>query len=650
MYITKNNYPIDPEKQSLEIPNSDGTRQSTLTPEGATLEYVFEEAKTLIEGMERGHKTSDNGPCLGWRDSDSEYKWLSYKEVIEKYQNISYGLLNAGMKKGQESFVGIYSQNCVEWVLVEYACYCQSAVVVPLYDTLGPSACTFILNHVDAEFLLCDTEKKVKSILDTKESIPKLRHIIVIQEVGEEVKQLAAQKEITLCRLKDIEESGKNNPDSLKLPSPSDVATVCFTSGTTGNPKGVILTHRNMIACASGMIKHVGVDLYSHGERYLSYLPMAHMLDRMGQAFLYSTGGAVGFFRGDLKLLLDDIATFKPTMLAGVPTILNRIYDKVQSELQSNPLKKFLFDVALRAKRAELERGTIRNNSMWDRLILKNIRNIFGGKLKLLVTAGAPIRDDVLSFLRYTIGCVVVQAYGQTECTAGCNMSVIGDYEAGNVGPPLPCAHIKLTDVPDMGYFAKNGEGEILVKGPSVSKGYYKDPVKTAEVLDDDGWLHTGDIGSWKKNGSLSVIDRKKNLLKLSQGEYISPEKIEAVYLGCPFIDQIFIHGESLENCLVAIAVPEKETLTAWCLQQNIQGEWEELCENEDVKGNILKELVRLGGKAGLKGFEQVKAIHLYPNAFNQEDGLLTVTMKFKRSDFRKRFQEVIQKMYDSLR
>ncbi|NXK54924.1 ACSL1 ligase, partial [Chauna torquata] len=238
------------------------------------------------------------------------------------------------------------------------------------------------------------------------------------------------------------------------------------------------------------------------------------------------------------------------------------------------------------------------------------------------------------------------EGYGQTECTAGCSLSMPGDWTAGHVGAPMSCNIIKLVDVQEMNYLAAKGEGEVCVKGPNVFRGYLKDPEKTAEALDKDGWLHTGDIGKWLPNGTLKIIDRKKHIFKLAQGEYIAPEKIENVYLRSEALAQVFVHGESLQAFLIAVVVPDPETLRKWAKKKGVEGSYEELCKNKDVKKHILEDMVKIGKEAGLKSFEQVKEIIMHTEMFSVENGLLTPTLKARRPELRKYFQSQINELY----
>ncbi|XP_031438471.1 long-chain-fatty-acid--CoA ligase 5 [Clupea harengus] len=360
---------------------------------------------------------------------------------------------------------------------------------------------------------------------------------------------------------------------------------------------------------------------------------------------VYHVGGRVGFFQGDIKLLPDDMKTLKPTIFPVVPRLLNRVYDKVQSGAQS-PFKKWLLNFAVERKIAEVRRGIVRNDSIWDRLIFHKVQESLGGCVRILVTGAAPISPSVLNFLRACLGCQIFEAYGQTECTAGCTFAVPGDWTSGHVGAPIPCNVVKLVDVEEMNYFASNGEGEVCVKGKNVFVGYLKDPEKTAEALDSEGWLHTGDIGKWLPSGVLKIIDRKKNIFKLAQGEYIAPERIENVYVRSSPVAQVFVHGDSLQSFLVAVVVPDPEVLPGFAEKLGVSGSLEELCKKQEVKKAILSDLLRLGKEAGLKSFEQVKDLHLHPEQFTIENGFLTPTLKAKRADLTKFFKPQIDSIY----
>ncbi|XP_054454365.1 long-chain-fatty-acid--CoA ligase 5 isoform X1 [Anoplopoma fimbria] len=642
--------PIDLNSQSLGI--KDGARKTALLEDDNNLmSFYHDDATTIYEAFQRGLRVSGNGPCLGYRKTGRPYQWLMYKQVSDRAEHLGSGLLHKGLKPNSDTFIGIFAQNRPEWIIGEQACYTYSMVAVPLYDTLGPEALVFIIDRVEISTVLCDNQSKAETLLQNREKgqTPVLKTIVIMDPFDSELVERGTKCGVDIVSMRDLEALGKSNLQKPIPPKPEDVSIVCFTSGTTGNPKGAMLTHENVMSNAAGVIKTFEVSVVpSTQDVSISFLPLAHMFERVVQTVIYSFGARVGFFQGDIRLLPDDMKTLQPTIFPVVPRLLNRVYDKVQSGAKS-PFKKWLLNFAVERKFAEVKDGVIRKNSIWDKLIFHKVQESLGGRVRVMVTGAAPISPSVLNFLRASLGCQIFEAYGQTECTAGCTFTMPGDATSGHVGVPLPCNVVKLVDVEDMNYFASNGEGEVCIKGRNVFKGYLKDPEKTAEALDADGWLHTGDIGKWLPSGVLKIIDRKKNIFKLAQGEYIAPEKIENVYVRSGPVAQVFVHGDSLQSCLIAIVVPDPEVLPGLAKNIGCQGSFEELCKNTEIKKAILSDMTKLGKEAGLKSFEQVKDLHLHPEQFSIENGLLTPTLKAKRAELKALFQPQIDKLYANL-
>ncbi|NWW00199.1 ACSL5 ligase, partial [Machaerirhynchus nigripectus] len=640
--------PVDLNKQSIGIEG--GARRGALLTDNNLLSYYFEDAKTLYEVFQRGVHISGNGDCLGYRKPKQPYQWLTYKQVSDRTKYLGSGLLQKGCQPSSSQFIGIFAQNRPEWIISEYACYTYSMVAVPLYDTLGPEAIVYIVNKADISVVICDTPAKAEVLLKNCEEkkTPCLKIIVLMDLFDKELKDRGAKVGIEILSLQEVEELGRNNIREPVPPKPEDLSVVCFTSGTTGNPKGAMLTHQNVVSNAAAFLRCTENTIEcTSSDVVISYLPLAHMFERVVQAVVYSCGAKVGFFQGDIKLLTDDMKTLKPTLFPVVPRLLNRMYDKIQSGANT-PLKRHLLNFAVFMKMAEIKQGIIRNDSIWDKLVFKKVQEAMGGRVRIMVTGAAPISPSVLTFLRAALGCQIFEAYGQTECSAGSTFSMPGDWTTGHVGAPLACNIIKLDDVEEMSYFSSNNEGEVCIKGPNVFNGYLKDPEKTAEAIDKDGWLHTGDIGKWLPNGTLKIIDRKKNIFKLAQGEYIAPEKIENVYIRSTPVAQVFVHGESLRSFLIGIVVPDAEMLPEFAAKLGVKGSFEELCKNPAVKRAILDDLIRLGREAGLKSFEQVKDLYIHTELFSVENGLLTPTLKAKRGDLVKFFQKEIEALYSS--
>uniref|UniRef100_A0A4W5K9B3 Arachidonate--CoA ligase n=1 Tax=Hucho hucho TaxID=62062 RepID=A0A4W5K9B3_9TELE len=574
----------------------DGARKSALQEDDNLMSYFHDDARTLYEVFQRGLRVSGNGPCLGYRKPGQPYQWLKYKQVSNRAEHLGSGLIHRGLKPTPDTFIGIFAQNRPEWIISELACYTYSMVAVPLYDTLGHEGLEFIIKKADISTVLCDKQNKAETLLENceKGETPELKTIILMDAFDTELTARGAKCGVDIMSLQEVEVlycmTAYRDP-----PKPEDLSIICFTSGTT---------------------------------------------------VLYGAGARVGFFQGDIKLLPDDMKNLQPTVFPVVPRLLNRVYDKVQSGAQT-PFKKWLLNFAIDRKLAEVKEGVIRKDSIWDKLIFHKVQESLGGRVRVMVTGAAPISPSVLNFLRASLGCQIFEAYGQTECTAACSFTMPGDATSGHVGAPIPCNIVKLVDVEDMNYFASNGEGEVCIKGKNVFIGYLKDPEKTAEALDKDGWLHTGDIGKWLPSGVLKIVDRKKNIFKLAQGEYIAPEKIENVYIRSEPVAQVFVHGDSLQASLVAIVVPDPEILPSFAKKLGVQGSHEELCKSQ--VSAIIADLVKLGRQAGLKSFEQVKDLYMHPELFTIENGLLTPTLKAKRADLKKLFQPQIDSLYDSM-
>ncbi|XP_072524325.1 long-chain-fatty-acid--CoA ligase 1b [Salminus brasiliensis] len=642
--------PCDLRMQSVEVPGEEFARTSTLMKDGALLSFYYDDAKTVYECFTRGMRVSNNGPCLGARKPKKPYEWLSYSEVEERAANLGSALLHNGHTKTNDEYIGIFSQNRPEWTIAELACYTYSLVAVPLYDTLGTEAIDYVMEKTCISTVVCDVAAKARLLLDSKSSkAHALRLLILMEEFDDELVARGQQCGVQIISLNKAEAIGKAHRQQPAPPKPDDLAIICFTSGTTGNPKGAMLTHRNIVSNISAYTKITETSCpLGPSDSHISYLPLAHMFEQVVQGVLLAHGGHIGFFQGDIRILMDDLTTLRPTVFPVVPRLLNRMFDKIFGQANT-PLKKWILEFAFRRKEAELMSGIVRRNSFWDKLIFKKVQASVGGRVRLMMTGAAPVSASVLTFLRAALGCQFYEGYGQTECTAGCSVTLSGDWSAGHVGPPLPCNYVKLVDVAEMNYLAVNGEGEVCVKGTNVFKGYLKDPEKTEEAIDQDGWVHTGDIGRWLPNGTLKIVDRKKHIFKLAQGEYIAPEKIENIYVRSEAVVQAFVHGDSLQSCLIAIIVPDPDFLPAWASKKGFKGSYQELCSNKAVKNAILEDIVKLGKESGLKSFEQVKDIALHTELFSVQNGLLTPTLKAKRAELRNHFRQQIDDLYSNI-
>lgn len=463
---------------------------------------------------------------------------------------------------------------------------------------------------------------------------------------------------IEMMTMKSLQALGKSHILPHVAPSRDDTFTICYTSGTTGLPKGVVLAHKNMVADVASVLLRAEHGLlldiggFSSKEVHLSYLPLAHMFERTVVSATMTVGAAIAFYSGNVTKLMDDIALARPTFFVSVPRLLNRIHDRICAQIQEKgPVIQYLFKKALAAKKENLKYG-IYTHWLWDRLIFNKIRQRLGGRVHGILSGAAPISGDALDFLSVCFCCGVVEGFGQTETAAGSTIGIPGDSLRHQVGVPLPCNEIKLVDIPDMNYFSDDKpypRGEICFRGPNVFRGYYKDEETTKEVLDANGWCHSGDVGMFDEEGRLFVIDRKKNIFKLAQGEYVAAEKIENVYVESPFISQCFVYGDSLQSFLVAIVVPDEEIIIKYAHEHGFPGSFEELGRTDTLKKLILDDMNRLAKEKHLKGFEKVRAIHIDTQAFSIENNLLTPTFKLKRAQAKIYYQKELDRMYAEL-
>jgi len=635
-------------------------RHFTLKPGQPLLDNS--DCPTVYDVLMHGYDaTEGKGNFLGFRrivdNVAGPYEWITYEETVERIKAIGSGfrLEKIGMKPNDP--LGIYSINRPEWVIADYGATCNSMITVPLYDTLGLQALQYIINQVEMK-VCCASNDKAKKLLENISSYPTLKKLIVFDPIGDDLQKMADNASIEIYYFNDIEKEGKENLQPFILPKNDTVGCICYTSGTTGNPKGAILTNDNLISFTRSIRNLRDNDLFryvSYLDSYLSYLPLAHVFERVVQYTITYYGGQIGFYQGDTGKLLDDAITLKPTLFASVPRLLNRIYDAVWDNInKTGGITAWLFNVAYNSKKRGLKRG--RNTHwLWDRIVFNNVRSKLGGNVKAIYSGSAPLSADVTDFLNICFSCDVQEGYGQTETVACLSLTDKWDMESGHVGGPMTPVEVKLRDIEDMGYLSTDKpypRGEICVRGHSVFRGYYKNPELTKEVLDEDGWFRTGDIGIWDEHNRISIIDRVKNIFKLAQGEYVAPEKIEEVYLKYPVVNQIFVHGESLESQLVAIIVPKKNEYIKYATSNGADPSlsYEEMCKDKNVIKKLVSDMNVHARSHNLKGFETIKNVYLEPNEFTEAENLLSPILKVKRGQALQKYRAIIKELYAELK
>ncbi|KAG5526554.1 hypothetical protein RHGRI_032735 [Rhododendron griersonianum] len=539
------------------------------------------------------------------------YVWITYGEAYDSALSIGSAIRSRGVNPGDRC--GIYGSNCPEWIISMEACNSHAITYVPLYDTLGPNAVEFIINHAEVSIAFIQ-ENKIPAVLTC---LPKcssyLKTIVSFGEISGIQKKEAEDLGVSCFSWKEFALLGRLDHE---LPSKqrTDICTIMYTSGTTGEPKGVILTNEAIMAevLSTDQILLETDKVCTADDSYFSFLPLAHVYDQIIETYCISRGSSIGFWQGDVRYLMEDIVELKPTFFSGVPRIYDRIYTGVMGKISSGgALKKALFQYAYNYKLGNLEKGLKQDEAapLLDKLVFNKIKQGLGGQIRLMLSGAAPLSRHVEEFLRVSFG--LSQGYGLTESCGGCFTSIANVFSmVGTVGVPMTTIEARLESVPELGY-------DALASVPR------------------------GDIGEWQPNGAMKIIDRKKNIFKLSQGEYIAVENLENTYSRCPLVTSIWVYGNSFESFPVAVVAPDRKALVEWAANNNQTGDFKQLCENLKARKYILDELNSTGQKNKLRGFEMLRAVHLEPNPFDIERDLVTPTFKLKRPQLLKYYKVV---------
>ncbi|EGT48080.1 hypothetical protein CAEBREN_08383 [Caenorhabditis brenneri] len=634
------------------IVQEDGGRKAAWLKDGPLQHGWFDGALTTYTSIRRG-PTVGGKEMLGKRvmkNGKLEWEWITYEQAIETSDHVSQAIRKLGIETGDETNIGIYSKNRPEWIIADMAIHNFSNVSVPLYDTITNDDMHFISNLCELKLMFVDLEDKTKQLIRDKSYLPTLKYIVQFDKVSSETRELARENDFQVWSFEEFSEMGKKEkPRQHVPPTPETLATISFTSGTTGRPKGVMLSHMNL--CSSTMSCDE-FDSVSGDDNYLSYLPLAHIYERLCTLSNFTIGSRIGFFRGDPTLLLEDIQALGPRSVATVPRVIDKIHKGVMRQVADKPVKRMILKAAMAYKMYHYKMTGKATRSTWvDKYILHKIQMLLGPNVRQIIIGAAKSDTSCLEFMRGAFGIEVLEGYGQTETSGPTTIQLVGDTRIGCVGPPMACCLIKLVDVPDLGYYVDKNGGEILVKGHNVTSGYYKNPEATAASFTEDGYLKTGDIGRFTPEGSLQIIDRRKNVFKLPQGKFVAPDLTESLYTSSRFVSQIYVHGDLQKPWLVAVVVPDPEHLAAYAkLKHNIEGKtYEQLCNTPELAEDVLRHFVQLTEGHKRPRYEGVYAVHLTPVAFSVQNGLTTPTLKNKRNALAQFFKMEIDGMYKKL-
>lgn len=586
------------------------------------------------------------------RKVDGKYVGTTHRELYEQVEAVALALRALGLSHGDR--VGIMAENRLEWVITDFACACAGFVDVPVFPILTPKQVEYIFNDAEVKAVFCSNALQLSKLLKVADAVPTLEHIVVMNEDALEKDPKAKERGVILFR-RLVEEGmklAKAVPGQLeklaKAVKPDDLLTLIYTSGTTGNPKGVMLTHGNFASNVIGATDAIPID---SNDIVLSYLPLCHAYERTGGYYTCFSAGATIAFADSIETVSENLTEVRPTVMTSVPRLFERIKNRVEKAVMAGPEKKrkiFQWAIGVGVKVARLKQrgkspGPILaiKNAIADKLVFAKIRERTGGRLRLFVSGGAALPTDIGEFFM-AIGLRVIEGYGLTEASPIVAANPYDRPKLGTVGKPFSNLELRIAE-----------DGEILVRGPNVMRGYYKDPLATDESIDPQGWLHTGDIGVFDNEGYLRITDRKKHLFISSGGKNIAPGPIENTISSSRFIDQIMLIGDQ-RPFITALIVPDFDVLKEVAEMQGMTvpdlrdpEARAAFLDLEAIELSIEGDIKRL--QRDLSAFERVRRFELLAEPFTVENGMLTPTLKVKRKVVEERYKELIEGMYEGV-
>lgn len=574
-------------------------------------------------------------PALQWfTGRGDELDSLSYDEVLERARAVAGGLAALGLDRGDR--VAILSENRPGWAIADYGCLLGGFVDVPVYNTLIASQVAYILGDAGVKVVFASSPEQVSKALEAAEEAGLDLTVVAFDPGAPDSRRVVAWDDLLARGREFLSASPAAAFRSRALETtPDDLATVLYTSGTTGPPKGVMLTHGNLYsnvwACSD--VLDVGPD-----DVTLSFLPLSHVLQRMVDYLLLTSGCTIAYAR-DIRNVAEDLKVVRPTVAVSVPRLYEKVYNKVQETGGVRArLVAWATAVAEQWADAVLEGGPggamlKASHALADRLVYRKIRAGVGGRLRWFVSGGAPLEPDIARFF-FAVGLPILEGYGLTETSPVTNVNPPDAIRIGTVGPPVPGTEIRIAE-----------DGEILVRGPQVMKGYYRNPQATAEVVDDEGWFRTGDVGELTAEGYLRITDRKKDIIVTAGGKNIAPQPIENRLKTNRFVEQVVMVGDK-RKFPALLLVPAFDVLEAWARGQGVPpGDRRALLEDPTVQAHMEKEVREHLGE--LSSFETPKKIALLDKEFTIEDGTLTPSLKVRRRVVQDELRSVIDRFYD---
>ncbi|MGQ9707347.1 MAG: AMP-dependent synthetase/ligase [bacterium] len=567
-----------------------------------------------------------------------KFQTITFEELSRAIDEVACGLAELGLKPGMR--LGIYSYNRPEWVIADLAAIKLGAVVVPIYHTLPLATVKYIINDAEVNYLFVESPELLNPLIPHLAELKSLKFIITFFEPR--VKTDAGKKLVSFASLRASGvRAGQRDPQLFKpYPAqPDELLTICYTSGTTGEPKGAMLSHRNILSNVYAAIERFNI---SEKDLLVSFLPLCHMFERTCGYYTMLLAGAAIAYAESLQTIREDVAQVRPTLLIVVPRVLEKVYNAVQEKVLTGPaLQRKLMIATIKTlnRYASLESGKRKipfylalKKKVLDFLVVRKLRRLGGGRIRIIVSGGAPLERKLARIIR-NFGFNLIEGYGLTETAPVVCAAVPGDERIGTVGKPFPGVEVKI-----------GPNDEILVRGPNVMRGYYKKPEETAMVIDREGWFHTGDQGRFDSQGNLIISGRIKEIIINAYGKNIPPVPIEHALLGSRFIEQVIVIGDR-RPYLVGLIVPARLTLEDYAKENKIPyHRFEELLNHPQIISLFRQEIDRC--LAPFAPYEQLRNFQLIPEPFTVENGLLTPTLKVKRKEVDRVYQELINSMY----
>ena len=598
--------------------------------------------KTIPELFE--YLTEDFGKKTGKplmkRKVDGKYEGISYSEFKKETDSFAFGLAALGLKAGDK--VAIIAENRPEWVYSDMAILNLGGIDVPIYPSLTADSIEFILANSDSKGVIVSNKFQLNKILKIRDNLKGLQYTIVMNEsdMPDDVPAL-----YTFGNVQEMGEIFKTNhpnylTESRKNIREDDLCTIIYTSGTTGEPKGVMLTHKNILSNVRAALNSFPID---DKDIFLSFLPLCHIFERMAGYYTCFTAGSTLCFAESIETVSQNLLEVEPTLMMSVPRLFERIHSKIIKNVSSqSSLKQKIFYWAVETgkkyatskKNGKLSPVLSAQYKLADALVFKKIKEKTGSRLRFFISGGAALFQELGEFFE-AIGIPVLEGYGLTESSPVIAVNRVDDYKFGTVGKPLPGVEVKIAS-----------DGEILARGDSIMQGYYKNKKETDAVIKDN-WLHTGDIGEFDTDGFLKITDRKKHLFKTTAGKYIAPTPIENLFSASKYVDQFVVIGDK-RMFLTALIVPDYEAVQEYADSHKIPyDKLEDLVKKKEIYNLFESELTKFQKK--LANYEKVRKFALLEKPFTLETGEITPSLKVKRKTVEEKYAQVIEEMYRGL-